>query len=128
MKFLLDTHALLWYLSGDENLSERCKDLIERKRNQAYLSVASIWEIAIKLNLNKLKLHQPFSQIEQGLRRFDIVTLPITFADALAYSSLPLHHRDPFDRMILSQAIANRLPIVSRDVNFDRYAVERIWE
>lgn len=92
MKFLLDTHALLWYLSGDENLSERCKDLIERKRNQAYLSVASIWEIAIKLNLNKLKLHQPFSQIEQDLRRFDIVTLPITFADALAHSSLPLHH------------------------------------
>ncbi len=91
------------------------------------VSIITLWEIAIKLAISKLNLQFEFQELPSFLEQLEIVTLPLTFADAQCYISLPLHHRDPFDRMLIAQAINNSLVIVSQDVAFDDYPIQRIW-
>ena len=93
-----------------------------------YLSIVSLWEMAIKLNLGKLSLKRSYETIEQELESSDISLLPITFIDTLQIYRLPLHHRDPFDRMLIAQAINKSLILISRDTQFDAYPIQRIWE
>jgi PIN domain nuclease of toxin-antitoxin system len=124
---LLDTHTLLWFLDDDAKLSSNAKQQIEQA-DRTYISIISIWEIAIKIGIGKLKVEFDFKDLPQILLQLNIEILPITFADTEIYIGLPLHHRDPFDRILIAQAINYKLAIVGCDVAFDAYSVQRIWE
>lgn len=128
MRFLIDTHAFLWFAQGDLKLPSKCRNLLEDSRNDRILSHVSLWEISIKNSVGKLRLDLPirdFFRKEIAERQF--VTLPITEEDVLLVSELALHHRDPFDRLLVTQCLANALPIMSGDSTFDEYGVTRIW-
>ena len=127
MRVLVDTHALLWYLQADPNLSTLAMDTIENKDNDVFVSIASLWEIAIKLGLSKLDIQRPFENLETDLQQLDIKILLIAFSDLQIYRSLPLHHRDPFDRILIAQSIGNNLIIITRDALFEPYSVELMW-
>lgn len=125
MRFLLDTHAFLWFINGDKKLPKTTRSLIADMENEVLLSIASLWEIAIKTSIGKLTLRKPFNElIPEQLALNDIDLLPITLNDLSLVSTLPFHHRDPFDRMLIAQAITNKIPIVSHDANFTSYPVE----
>lgn len=128
MRILLDTHTLLWHIEGSPKLSATAREAIELNVNQLFFSIASLWEIAIKVGLNKSTLEKRFGELEALLTELDIATLPIAFGDTQQYLALPLHHRDPFDRIIIAQSITNSLTIVSADAAFDVYPIQRLWE
>jgi PIN domain nuclease of toxin-antitoxin system len=126
--FLLDTHAFLWFCQNDLSLSSVAKAIIEDPANRKLVSLASCWEIAIKAGLGKLNLGEPSkTYIPNAIVRTGFELLPISLAHATAVETLPLHHRDPFDRMLIAQAILEAMPIVSTDVAFDPYGVKRVW-
>ena len=125
--FLLDTHAFIWLSENDSNLPNNLRDMID-VADTVYLSIVSLWEIAIKLNLGKLSLQRSYETIEAELESSDILLLPISFIDTLQIRHLPLHHRDPFDRMLIAQAINRSLVVISRDTKFDAYPIQRLWE
>ncbi len=128
MNVLLDTHTFLWFAWGDKQLSHKARSLIESTEHTTYLSMASVWEMAIKLNLGKLKLTRPFEDFL--IERVDdngFEVLPIERTHSLQLVSMPLHHRDPFDRMLVAQSLAERMPILSVDAVFETYGVQRIW-
>ncbi len=127
MNLLLDTHVILWYLEDNPSLSSFMGDVLESTENTLYLSIASLWEIAIKITIGKLNLAYPFDDLRSALIQFRIAILPIEFNDTRQYLALPLHHRDPFDRIIISQAITNQLQLVSRDHVFVDYPVSLFW-
>jgi PIN domain nuclease of toxin-antitoxin system len=125
--FLLDTHTLIWFLDNDSRLPIGTKKQIESAES-VFVSVVSIWEIAIKINIGKLNLKTNFQEIEQNLVTQDISVLSIAISDANTYLSLPLHHRDPFDRILIAQAINLDLTIISCDTQFDAYPITRLWD
>jgi PIN domain nuclease of toxin-antitoxin system len=128
MNILLDTHAFLWFVWDDEQLSQTAKDTITDPNNRKLVSVASIWEIAIKVSLQKLDLGAPylsFMQSQLAINLFEI--LPMRLDHGAEVSRLPFHHRDPFDRLMIAQAMWEQIPIVSADMAFDAYSVKRIW-
>lgn len=128
MILLLDTHTFLWFCQGDPSLSATAKKLIEDPGNQKYLSIASCWEIAIKAGTGKLRLGEPIeTYIPNALARTGIDLLPITLPHVTRVESLPFHHRDPFDRLLIAQALSESVPLVSVEVLFDRYGVTRHW-
>jgi PIN domain nuclease of toxin-antitoxin system len=128
VKLLLDTHAFLWFVTGDPQLSKKALDLITEPTNQVLVSPASYWEIAIKVSLGKYPLTVPFATFfQEGMDGSDMTVLPIEVRHAAVLSSLPMHHKDPFDRMIVSQSIAEQIPIASADAALDAYGVERLW-
>ena len=124
--FLLDTHTFIWLTENNPRLPDRLRDMID-DADLVYLSIASLWEIAIKLKLGKLSLQREYETIGPAIEASDILILPIAFADTLQIRHLPLHHRDPFDRILIAQGINNSLPIISTDLKFDAYPVQRIW-
>jgi PIN domain nuclease of toxin-antitoxin system len=127
MKALLDSHAFLWALSGDTRMSTRAREIFEGPSSLS-LSIVSIWEILIKVQLGKLGLPRPAaSYIFSELVKNKIATLPIRLDHLIAYENLPLHHRDPFDRMLIAQGIKEELPIITADRNFQNYSVRTIW-
>ncbi|MEP6487970.1 type II toxin-antitoxin system VapC family toxin [Microcoleus vaginatus GB2-A3] len=127
MNILLDTHTFLWYLEDSKQLSSKAAELLEDPSNTLRLSIASLWEISIKLGLGKLSLQNSFSELEEVLQQLKIEVLPITFSDTECYLNLPLHHRDPFDRILVAQAINHSLVLISCDVAFDAYDLQRLW-
>ncbi|MBW1867972.1 MAG: type II toxin-antitoxin system VapC family toxin [Deltaproteobacteria bacterium] len=128
MKILLDTHCWLWWITTPEKLGPESQQLIMDGRNEIFLSAASSWEIAIKYALAKLPLPEaPEKFIPPRLVRDAIRPLPINHTHALHVASLPLHHRDPFDRLLISQAQMEGLPIMTVDKQFKDYDVECIW-
>ncbi len=128
MRLLLDTHAFLWFCQDDPSLSAAAKALIENLVDSKSVSVASCWEIAIKAGLGKLTLGEPSqAYIPNALTRTGLELLPITLAHVTGVETLPPHHRDPFDRLLIAQAIAERMAIVSADKAFDAYGVTRLW-
>jgi len=127
MNILLDTHTFLWYLEDSKQLSSKAAEIIQDPSNTLCLSIASLWEISIKLGLGKLSLQNSFSELEEVLQQLKIEVLLITFSDTECYLNLPLHHRDPFDRILVAQAINHSLVLVSRDVAFDAYDLQRLW-
>lgn len=128
MRFLLDTHALLWYTLNAPELSATAKALIIEKSNEIYVSAISFWEIAIKVSIGKLKLNQPFERfVDTCLHQYQFVTLPIAPQHTTLLVGMPFHHRDPFDRMLIAQSIAETIPIISSDVILDAYGVQRSW-
>ena len=127
MRLLLDTHTFLWFIGNDPRLSRRAKALLESDAD-LLLSVGSLWEIAIKLRIGNLRLAQPFDIfVAQQLADNEIELLPINLAHLGVVSALPLHHRDPFDRLLIAQAMIEQTPIVSADAAFDAYSVTRLW-
>jgi PIN domain nuclease of toxin-antitoxin system len=128
VRVLLNTHALLWFLEDSPHLSNAAKQLLEDAVTDAYISVASLWEIAIKIGLHKLQIGEPFDQLFPAqLQRNNIELLGVTVKHLTRLTTLPLRHRDPFDRMLIAQALEEQLVIVGADVAFDVYAVERVW-
>lgn len=128
MTLLLDTHAFLWFCQDDPALSAAAKKLIEDPENRKLLSIASCWEIAIKAGRGKLKLGEPSaSYVPAALARTGFEVLPIAIEHATGVEGLPLHHRDPFDRLLVAQAMAEKLSIVSNDVILDAYPITRLW-
>jgi PIN domain nuclease of toxin-antitoxin system len=128
MRLLLDTNAFLWFIAGDERLSEPAREAIADVGNEVLLSVASLWEIAIKLGLGKLELQGRFHElIPQQLADNELGVLPIELRHLVVLTELPSHHRDPFDRLIISQGIAENIPILSVDGVFREYPVRIIW-
>jgi PIN domain nuclease of toxin-antitoxin system len=128
MKLLLDTHAFIWWASAPEKLSEQVLVAFQDRNNGLILSVASVWEMQIKLQLGKLKLKASLnSLIEAQQRANDLQVLPIELSHVLALSDLPPHHKDPFDRLLIAQAGAEDASLVSADEVFSRYAVRLFW-
>jgi len=127
MNNLIDTHALIWFLNGDNDLSDKAKKAIEAEDAINFISIASLWEISIKISLGKLELKTPFAKLSELLENNGFQILPITFEDTLILSTLPFHHRDPFDRIIISQSFNNKLTIISKDRYFDAYQVALTW-
>lgn len=128
MRLLLDTHAFLWFIQGDENLSQQSRLLIEDSKNEVLISVATLWEIAIKSNLKKLDLLEPFEVlIPREIINNELTQLPITIEHLVQLGQLPFYHRDPFDRLLIAQSLFEQVPLVSKDSQFDEYGVKRIW-
>ncbi len=127
MNYLLDTHVLIWFLNGDKLLSSKARKAIESENATNFISIASIWEIAIKLSLERLSTMVPFENLSSELDKNDFHILPITFEDTVILSKLPFHHRDPFDRIIISQSLANNFMVISKDKEFSAYEIKLIW-
>jgi PIN domain nuclease of toxin-antitoxin system len=128
VRALLDTHSFLWFVTADKKLSSTAEGLISLGENELLLSVASVWEIAIKVKAGRLPIPEPLHTfIPEQLGRNRIGLLPIELAHVLEVARLPLHHRDPFDRLLICQSIVESLPILSADSAFDDYPVHRIW-
>lgn len=127
MKALLDTHTFLWAISADSKLSRRAGQIFSGP-SDLWLSVASIWELLIKVQIGKIHLPKPTAPyLLKKLAENRIETLPITLNHVLKVELLPMHHRDPFDRMLIAQSLEENLPLVTADRVFARYPVELIW-
>jgi PIN domain nuclease of toxin-antitoxin system len=125
---LIDTHVFLWFLRDDSLLSATAKTLLQDPTNKKFISIASCWELAIKAGLGKLGLTEPTGVLlsrEIPMNKF--VLLDIKLEHATAVETLPLHHKDPFDRLLVAQALIEAIPIVSADVALDPYGVQRLW-
>ncbi len=128
MRLLLDTHAFLWFILADPQLSTRAKSAIEDPANDVEVSPASYWEIAIKIRLGKYILSQPYqSFMESQIAGNDFRILHIEPRHTALLTTLPMHHKDPFDRLLVAQTLTEAVPIVSGDVSLDPYGVVRIW-
>jgi PIN domain nuclease of toxin-antitoxin system len=128
MRFLVDTHVFLWFIAGDTRLSQLVRTAIEDDENTVLLSIASAWEIAIKVNVGKLTLAKPFADlIPEQIAENEIELLAITLDDLKVVATLPLHHRDPFDRLLIAQAMTQGIAIASDDASFAQYAVQVLW-
>ncbi len=127
-RVLLDTHAFLWYVFRDKRLSRKATRTISEPGTVKMLSMASVWEIVIKTRLGKLRLGMGIEEfLERHVKGRQIEVLPIELPDLVAYSSLPMHHTDPFDRLLIAQATKNGVPIVTSDARFGKYAIETVW-
>jgi len=128
MKLLLDTHAFLWFCEGDSQLSQSAREAIEDRENSKHVSHASAWEAAIKVSLGKLKLSVPYEEIFPGaVSSNGFIDLPTCHEHFRLLTSLPFHHRDPFDRLLVVQAMHHSLTIITRDPIFPRYGVLVLW-
>ena len=128
MKFLIDTHTFIWYVTNNSKLSSVAQKLIDDGNNDVLLSIASVWEMGIKHSIGKLTFELPFMTfvtLQMQQNSMEILNIRIEHLDVVA--NLPLHHRDPFDRLIISQTMVEQLPIVGVDKAFDSYAVRRLW-
>lgn len=127
MDLLLDTHAFLWYLNGNNNISQKAKVAIENPKNLKFVSVASIWEIAIKTSLGKITLINGMKDLLELIRSNGFILLPVSVEHTFMVSNLDFVHRDPFDRILIAQSLVEELIIVSKDENIKKYKIKNIW-
>lgn len=128
MSYLLDTHTFLWLIEDNDVLSDKVKEIYLDNSNKIYLSVASIWEMAIKISLNKLNIRGQLSKfIDKHAIENNIRLLAIQPAHVVPLEALPFHHRDPFDRLLICQCMREKMYILSKDKTFDEYGIERLW-
>lgn len=128
MRLLRDTHALLWFIGNDSRLSAVAGENIENPAHEIFVSAASLWEIALKLTLEKLKLPIPFGEVfprQLEVNGFELLSISCPQLNQLV--SLPLHHRDPFDRLLIAQSLADGMTIVTRDTAFSQYPAKTMW-
>jgi PIN domain nuclease of toxin-antitoxin system len=128
VSLLLDSHAFLWFIWDDPNLTSTAKALIEDPARRKLVSVASCWEIAIKAGLKKISLGEPaatFLPRELATNGFSLLGIKLTHATFV--ETLPLHHKDPFDRLLVAQVIIENLELVSADAMLDQYGIKRLW-
>jgi PIN domain nuclease of toxin-antitoxin system len=124
--YILDTHTLIWFLNGDKQLSKTARVEIEEENNDKYVSVASLWEMAIKISLNKLSFSR-FSKMADLIADNGFEILPITFEHTIKVAELEYLHGDPFDRILIAQGIVDNLTIISRDTHMPKYPVKVLW-
>ena len=128
MNYLLDTHTFLWFLEGNNSLSSKARIIIEDADNTIYVSIASIWEIAIKISISKLKLSVNLEEVKTEIVKNNFEILPLDFEHIIELTNLEQIHKDPFDRIIISQAISEKCTIISKDSKFDFYKnVNVLW-
>lgn len=127
MNLLLDTHALIWFLNGDNKISIKVKTAIENEKNLKIVSIASIWEIAIKISLDKFKFEKGLRYFLELVEKNGFEILPISFEHAMLVSTLEFFHRDPFDRLLVAQSKAENLVIATKDENINKYNVSTLW-
>ncbi|MBE9206948.1 type II toxin-antitoxin system VapC family toxin [Nostoc sp. LEGE 06077] len=128
MRLLLDTQAFLWFVLNDRALSQVACDLIINPLNDILLSPASYWEIAIKVSIGKYQIPENFTTwIERQIQVNELEILPIKVSHTATIVNLPFHHKDPFDRLLVAQALTEKIPIISADAVLDNYAVTRYW-
>lgn len=128
MNYLLDTHTFLWFLEGNDNFSKEARLAIENPQSVNFISIASIWEIAIKLSLGKLRLDIKLEELKLEIIKSGFEILPLDFEHIIELSKLETIHKDPFDRIIISQAISENCTIISRDSNFNQYKnLKLLW-
>jgi PIN domain nuclease of toxin-antitoxin system len=128
MRYLLDTHTFIWFTEASTNLSPTATSILLDAQNDCLISIVSLWELAIKLSTGKLRIARTFENIiEENIADSGFTVLPVTPIHCQQILSLPFHHRDPFDRMLAAQSIAEKIPLLSIDPIFDSYASERIW-
>jgi PIN domain nuclease of toxin-antitoxin system len=128
MNYLLDTHTFLWYINDDPMLSTTAKVLMADIENTVYLSSASIWEMAIKVSLGKLEVPSPFHEfVDRQLSANSIRLLEIKVEHFGLVATLPFHHPDPFDRLLIAQSLTDNVAIIGRDEIFDAYGVKQHW-
>ncbi|WP_138483765.1 type II toxin-antitoxin system VapC family toxin [Dyadobacter bucti] len=131
MRYIIDTHTFLWFNEGSDQLSKLSRKIIEDQNNEIFVSIASLWEISIKTALKKLEISGSYESVLDDLVQANIEILPINFLHTVYQHKLPLYHKDPFDRIIVSQALGEKLDLLSGDQildsYFDEYPVKRIW-
>ena len=128
MRVLLDTHAMYWYIEGNPKLSGISRAIIQEASNEVLISPASYWEIAVKISIGKWQLNRPYEEfIDIGLKQYGFHVLPILATHTGRLVGLPFHHKDPFDRLLIAQALIESVPIVSNDPALDAYGITRIW-
>ena len=128
MKLLLDTHAFLWWVGASRGLSRKARSAIGSGRNECFLSIASGWEIAIKVSLGSLRVEGALDRfLPEQMAANGFQPLPIELQHAARVATLPFHHRDPFDRLLIAQALEEELAIVTADPVFVEYGVKRVW-
>ena len=125
--YLLDTHALLWYLEGNPLLGSNTVNTIEDQDNRVCVSIVSFWELAIKLSIGKINLNNPLAAAIEQVRQLGLEILRIETPHVLQVAILPLHHRDPCDRLIIAQAMVENLILISKDAHFGKYPVQTLW-
>jgi PIN domain nuclease of toxin-antitoxin system len=128
MRLLLDTHTFIWFFTGNLKISNVIRELIESEENEKLLSTASIWEMAIKQSTGKLSFNLPFMGFitqQLSLNDFNLLQIKLSHIDVI--TTLPFHHRDPFDRLLIAQAMVEKIPILSIDSAFDAYPIQRLW-
>jgi PIN domain nuclease of toxin-antitoxin system len=128
MKYLLDTHILLWWFTRPKALPPALLNLLEDRAQKLLVSVAAPWELAIKTNTGKLDAGKILRELATGQLRFELEMVPAELSHVIRAGMLPLHHRDPFDRLMVAQALELGIPIISRDAVFDLYGVKRVWD
>jgi PIN domain nuclease of toxin-antitoxin system len=128
MNLLLDTHTFVWWRDDPEKLSAKAFELISDPDNEVYLSVVSAWELQIKIALNKVELKESLrSSIEEEQQTNGFLLLPVTLPHVLHLEHLPSHHKDPFDRLLISQAAVENMHLVSGDARFTDYSISLLW-
>lgn len=128
MKLLIDTHAFLWFIEGNPNLSNTARSLIEDESNQRFLSIASLWEMSIKVSMSKLILQMSFADlVEQQVCKNAIELLEIRAEHLDQLAKMPFHHKDPFDRLIVAQSIVESMAVLSKDSTFGSYSITLLW-
>jgi len=127
MNLLLDTHTVIWFLNGDPQLSKAASFVISDEGGVRLVSMASVWEMAIKIKTGKLDIGFPLDDLMDKLVLNGIMILPIEFRHIQHTNKLDIHHRDPFDRIIIAQSIAEDLTIISKDKNFSLYPIKLLW-
>jgi PIN domain nuclease of toxin-antitoxin system len=128
VRLLIDTHVLVWAMDDPTKLTPTATSALQDPANELLLSAATVWELAIKTGLGKLRLNLPYRQwMNLAIADLGLTVLPITVDYADAQANLPIHHGDPFDRLIIAQALTERIAVVSADVAFDPYGVPRLW-
>lgn len=128
MDILLDTHTLLWFITDAPRLSRNAVELVNDSSNNKFVSIVSLWEIAIKLSIGKIFFTEPFHQLfphQLDINGFELLPVEINHTSVIAM--LPFHHRDPFDRLLIAQSLEENMSIVSADKVFDDYGVTRLW-
>lgn len=127
MNLLLDTHTFIWFIEDSPELSGKARNAIEAQSTINYISVASLWEIAIKASLNKLQLKSPFLDIHKIIELNSFKILPVQLTDTIIVSTLLFHHKDPFDRIIVSQCINWDFTLITIDKSLENYNIKILW-
>jgi PIN domain nuclease of toxin-antitoxin system len=127
MELLLDTHVLLWFLNGDNKLSEKAIKLIENNKNTVFISIATVWELAIKQSINKINFKNGFENFLNLIKENGFEILPLKIGNMLVLADLEFIHRDPFDRILIAQCISENILMITKDEHILKYPIQTVW-
>lgn len=123
MNYILDNHSIIWFLNGNSQLSEKSRITIENSDNRKFISIGTIWELAIKISIGKFEFQSGLN----GFVNLGFDVLPISHFDLIHLTNLPFIHRDPFDRLLIAQAIENKMTIITKDEHISKYGISTLW-